>query len=225
MPCARLTLNGSGWQYASHGLVVPIDFVKIGFVVVYTGNCNYAKFSNLFLYRESFGVSFGYSGTDRRNVTSTTNLAGMEAHMEYDSEDNLYRWVQPGRENVEANKYLAWYGETDTQRAKHLLLRERTPEKVVNYYDYGRVRQSHQFPSRGLSRDHEQHGGDGLPLHPLRADLHHGRQLRPDREGRPRRQHCDAQHQRAHRRAQQRHRPHRSGRSAMPTMMPNASLA
>ena len=125
-----------GWQYASHGLVVPVDFIKIGFVVVYTGNCNYAKFSNLFLYRESFGVSFGYSGTDRRNVTSTTNLAGMEAHMEYDSEDNLYRWVQPGRENVEANKYLAWYGDTDTQRAKHLLLRERTPEKVVNYHDY-----------------------------------------------------------------------------------------
>ena len=125
-----------GWQYASHGLVVPVDFIKIGFVVVYTGNCNYAKFSNLFLYRESFGVSFGYSGTDRRNVTSTTNLAGMEAHMEYDSADNLYRWVQPGRENVEANKYLAWYGDTDTQRAKHLLLRERTPEKVVNYHDY-----------------------------------------------------------------------------------------
>ncbi len=135
-----------GWQYASHGLVVPIDFVKIGFVVAYTGNCNYAKFSNLFLYRESFGVSFGYSGTDRRNVTSTTNLAGMEAHMEYDSEDNLYRWVQPGRENVEANKYLAWYGETDTQRAKHLLLRERTPEKVVNYYDYD------EFGNRTSSR-------------------------------------------------------------------------
>ena len=126
--------------------LLPIDFVKIGFVVVYTGNCNYAKFSNLFLYRESFGVSFGYSGTDRRNVTSTTNLAGMEAHMEYDSEDNLYRWVQPGRENVEDNKYLAWYGETDTQRAKHLLLRERTPEKVVNYYDYD------EFGNRTSSR-------------------------------------------------------------------------
>ena len=70
----------------------------------------------------------------------------MEAHMEYDSEDNLYRWVQPGRENVEDNKYLAWYGETDTQRAKHLLLRERTPEKVVNYYDYD------EFGNRTSSR-------------------------------------------------------------------------
>ena len=135
-----------GWQYASHGLVVPVDFVKIGFVVVYTGNCNYAKFSNLFLYRESFGVSFGYSGTDRRNVTSTTNLAGMEAHMEYDSADNLYRWVQPGRENTTENRYTNWYGETDTQRAKHLLLRERTPEKVVNYYDYD------EFGNRTSSR-------------------------------------------------------------------------
>ncbi len=110
--------------------------MKLRFIILYTSNCNYAKFTNLYLHREQFGVSYGYSGTDRRNVTSTTNLAGMQAHMEYDSADNLTRYVQPGRENVEANKYVKWYGDSATDQAKHLLLRERTPEKVVNYYDY-----------------------------------------------------------------------------------------
>ena len=125
-----------GWQYASHPLVVPGDFVKLRFIILYTSNCNYAKFTNLYLHREQFGISYGYSGTDRRNVVSTTNLAGMQAHMKYDGEDNLTRYVQPGRENVEANEYVKWYGDSATEQAKHLLLRERTPEKVVNYYDY-----------------------------------------------------------------------------------------
>ena len=125
-----------GWQYASHGLVVPGDFVRLRFIILYTSNCNYAKFTNLFLHRESFGVSFGYSGTDRRNVTSTTNLAGMEAHMEYDDADNLNRYVQPGRENTTENRYVNWYGDTEAQQSKHLLLRTRTPEYVINYYDY-----------------------------------------------------------------------------------------
>ena len=40
---------------------------------------------------------------------------------------NLYRWVQPGRENTTENRYTNWYGDTDAQRAKHLLLRSRTP--------------------------------------------------------------------------------------------------
>ena len=125
-----------GWQYASHGLIAPSDFVKVRFIILYTSNCNYAKFTNLFLHRESFGVSFGYSGTDRRNVTSTTNLAGMEAHMEYDDADNLNRYVQPGRENTTENRYVNWYGDTEAQQSKHLLLRTRTPEYVINYYDY-----------------------------------------------------------------------------------------
>ncbi|HIQ84145.1 MAG TPA: DNRLRE domain-containing protein, partial [Candidatus Pullichristensenella stercorigallinarum] len=135
---AMRPFNGEwvGWQYASHALVVPGDFVKLRFIILYTSNCNYAKFTNLYLHREQFGVSYGYSGTDRRNVVSTTNLAGMQEHMEYDGEDNLTRYVQPGRENVEANKYVEWYGDSASDQAKHLLLRERTPEKVVNYHDY-----------------------------------------------------------------------------------------
>lgn len=56
--------------------------------------------------------------------------------MEYDSADNLYRWVQPGRENTTENRYTNWYGDTDAQRAKHLLLRSRTPEYVIDYYAY-----------------------------------------------------------------------------------------
>ena len=93
-----------GWQYASHALVVPGDFVKLRFIILYTSNCNYAKFTNLYLHREQFGVSYGYSGTDRRNVVSTTNLAGMQAHMKYEGEDNPTRYVQPGRETVEAQE-------------------------------------------------------------------------------------------------------------------------
>ena len=135
---AMRPFNGEwvGWQYASHALVVPGDFVRLRFIILYTSNCNYAKFSNLFLHREQFGVSYGYSGTDRRNVISTTNLAGMKEHMEYDDQDNVTRYVQPGRENVEANKYHMYYGADTAERTKHLLLRERTPEQVMNYYDY-----------------------------------------------------------------------------------------
>ena len=56
--------------------------------------------------------------------------------MQYDSKDNLYTYVQPGRENIDDNKYVRWYGETSTEQAKHLLLRERTPKKVVDYHSY-----------------------------------------------------------------------------------------
>ena len=97
----------------------------------------------------------------------------------------LYRWVQPGRENTTENRYTNWYGDTDAQRAKHLLLRSRTPEYVIDYYDYD------EYGNRTTSRRLDVRAANDSSLETaypyIRSEqtLHRRRQLRPDRKGTP----------------------------------------
>ena len=123
-----------GWQQSCYATAAGADYTQIALYILYTGNCNRAKFTNIFLHREAYGTSFGYD--DEGNMVSVSNLAGQQSKAEYDAADNVTSYVQPGREDEEANQYLAYYGSTDAERKKHLPWRTRTPMQVTDYFSY-----------------------------------------------------------------------------------------
>ncbi len=123
-----------GWQFGSWALVAAYDYTAIDMTLVYTGNCNKAQFSNIFMYREQFGQSYDYD--EDRNVISTSTLSGQKSDIKYDSAKNIDSYTQPGRDSkVTDNQYLFYYG-TAEEKKKHLLLRSRTPMHQTDYYSY-----------------------------------------------------------------------------------------
>ena len=50
--------------------------------------------------------------------------------------NNAITYVQPGRDDTDANRYLAYYGSTDADKKKHLPWRTRTPMQVTDYFSY-----------------------------------------------------------------------------------------
>ena len=127
-----------GWQQNCYAAAAGYDYTQIALYILYTGNCNKAKFTNIFLHREAYGTTFGYD--DNGNVLSTSNLAGQKSKATYDSADNVQTYVQPGRDDsVSDNQYWAYYGDSDAERKKHLPWRTRTPMHVMDVFDYDEV--------------------------------------------------------------------------------------
>ena len=123
-----------GWQQSCYATAAGADYTQIALYILYTGNCNKAKFTNIFLHREAYGTTFGYD--DDGNVLSISNLAGQHSKSTYDSEDNEQTYIQPGREDTAENQYWAYYGDSAAERKKHLPWRTRTPMNVTNYFEY-----------------------------------------------------------------------------------------
>ena len=123
-----------GWQQSCYATAAGADYTQIALYILYTGNCNKAKFTNIFLHREAYGTTFGYD--DKGNVLSTSNLAGQHSKSTYDSADNEQTYVQPGREDKSENQYWAYYGDSDADRKKHLPWRTRTPMNMTKYFSY-----------------------------------------------------------------------------------------
>ena len=83
------SFNGEwvGWQQCCYAAGAGAAYTQIALYVLYTGNCNTAKFTNIFLHREAYGTSFGYDSDG--NVLSASNLAGQQMHMTYDTAHNV----------------------------------------------------------------------------------------------------------------------------------------
>ncbi len=123
-----------GWQQSCYATAAGADYTQIALYLLYSGNCNHAKFTNIFLHREAYGTTFGYD--DNGNVLSSSNLSGQKSKATYDSANNAITYVQPGRDDTDANRYLAYYGSTDADKKKHLPWRTRTPMQVTDYFSY-----------------------------------------------------------------------------------------
>ena len=130
------SFNGEwvGWQQCCYAAGAGAAYTQIALYVLYTGNCNTAKFTNIFLHREAYGTSFGYDSDG--NVLSASNLTGQQMHMTYDTAHNVQTYVQPGRANTEANQYWAYYGDTDADKKKHLPWRSKTPMGMTDTFSY-----------------------------------------------------------------------------------------
>ena len=123
-----------GWQFASWALIAPSAYTKIELSLAYNHNCDYARFTNIFLHREQFGRSFAYDAN--KNITSTGTLSGQKSNITYDNADNISKYVQPGRKNETANQHVFYYGSDTAAQKKHQLLRSRTPMGQTDRYSY-----------------------------------------------------------------------------------------
>lgn len=121
-----------GWQFACFPVVAPVDYLRVRIYISYTYNANTAQFTNVFLYKESFGQSFAYDS--KKNVTSTGTLAGQQSGKKYDDFDNLTEYRQPGA--ATDDKHLMTYGSTDAEKKQHLLKTSQTPMAVKSHYTY-----------------------------------------------------------------------------------------
>ena len=138
-----------GWQFGCFAAAASADYTQVEITVCYVSNCNVSKFTNLFLYREAFGESFGYDSD--KNLISSSTLAGQKSDIKYDSAKNITAYTQPGMDSsVADNQHWFYYGNS-TDAKKHLLVRSRTPMHVTDYYshdDYGNTTASRRVDYR-----------------------------------------------------------------------------
>lgn len=124
-----------GWQFACFAAAAPNDYTQVEMSISYLYNCNVSEFTNFFLYREAFGESFAYDSD--KNLVSTGTLSGQKSDIKYDSAKNINVYTQPGRDSsVGDNQHWFYYGGSDAEKKKHLLLRSRTPMHETDYYSY-----------------------------------------------------------------------------------------
>ena len=132
-PSIEWSEEWTDWQFAAGPVVAPCNYTSIRFNVDYERNINHAEFGGLFLHKEEFGKTYGYD--ENGNVLSTKNLASMQSHATYDSEDNLLTYRQPGRPSTV--KYTLDWGDTTAEKKKHLLKSTTSPLGIITAATYG----------------------------------------------------------------------------------------
>ena len=193
-----------GWQQSCYATAAGADYTEIALYILYTGNCNKAKFTNIFLHREAYGTTFGYD--DKGNVLSISNLAGQHSKSTYDSEDNEQTYIQPGREDKAENQYWAYYGDSDADRKKHLPWRTPHADERDAVLLLRQLRQPDRQSSGGLPRIHRRRRGERVSVHAHGDGLRRKRKLHRHDEGCAR-QCGDAECERQRWHADQRDRP------------------
>ena len=118
------------WQFASTSIVAPMEFYYIKFAVEYSQQINYADFSNLFLYPEQFGAKYEYD--TKGNTTGVTALFGESSGAQYDSFNNMTSYTAPGH----SAGYSFFYGTSDADKKKHLLVKSISPLGTVTENEY-----------------------------------------------------------------------------------------
>ena len=131
-PSIEWSEEWTDWQFAAGPVVAPCNYTSIRFNVDYERNVNHAEFGGLFLHKEEFGKTFAYD--ENGNVLSTKNLASMQSHATYDSEDNLLTYRQPGRPSTV--KYTLDWGDTTAEKKKHLLKSTTSPLGIMTAATY-----------------------------------------------------------------------------------------
>ena len=131
-PSIEWSEEWTDWQFAAGPVVAPCNYTSIRFNVDYERNINYAEFGGLFLHKEEFGKTYAYD--ENGNVLSTKNLAAMQSHATYDSEDNMLTYRQPGRPSTV--KYTLDWGSTTAEKKKHLLKSTTSPLGIITASTY-----------------------------------------------------------------------------------------
>ena len=131
-PSIEWSEEWTDWQFAAGPVVAPCNYISIRFNVDYERNINHAEFGGLFLHKEEFGKTFAYD--EKGNVLSTKNLASMQSHATYDSEDNLLTYRQPGRPSTV--QYTLDWGSTTAEKKKHLLKSTTSPLGIITAATY-----------------------------------------------------------------------------------------
>ena len=133
------------WQFASSGIVAPLDYSKVKFAIEYSRQVNYAFFACLFLYPETFAAEFVYDG--KGNRTSARRLYNKTESAEYDAYNNMTSYTGPG----ETVCTTFDYGSSATQKKKHLLLKSVSPLGTVTVNTYN----SYGSPTRTDIKDED----------------------------------------------------------------------
>lgn len=118
------------WQFACAGIMAPVNYSYIKFAVEYIRQINYADFTNLFLYPEQFGAEYVYD--EKGNSTSVTTLYTKSSNSQYDDFNNLTSYTAPG--HTAGSTF--YYGSTDAEKKKHLLLKSISPLGTVTTHSY-----------------------------------------------------------------------------------------
>jgi len=133
---AYFTTENGSWQHMSTTIVAPQKYRRLEIAPGYCYNTCTAMFTHFYLYRDLYGSSFGYD--DNGNVVSVKDLSNQQSQATYDDFNNLLSYVQPGSANTE--KYTFTYGDTETQKKRHLPLTSATPmgvKSATTYDQYG----------------------------------------------------------------------------------------
>lgn len=131
-PSVEWSEEWTDWQFVAGPIIAPCNYSKVRFSVDYERNINYAEFGGLFLHKEEFGQSFIYDSTG--NILTSTNASGSQDGARYDLHNNLVSYFQPGRSASEQVTFE--WGNTDTEKKKHLLRKSTSPLGIVNEYNY-----------------------------------------------------------------------------------------
>ena len=118
------------WQFACGDVYAPDSFSWARVVIVYDKQVNYADFSNLFLYKEQYGMDIEYDANG--NQTHAANTTGNSDESEYDTFNNLTKYTAPGHSLFTVNEW----GSTDTEKRKHLLKKSTSPLGTVRTFQY-----------------------------------------------------------------------------------------
>jgi len=121
----------NAWQFVCGEVKAPIDYNWIRVAVYYNRQMNYADFSNLFLYKESYGTTYKYDANG--NLKARTSPAQNTGNSHYDDYNNMEWQRAPG--HTEKTEY-DWGTDTEVQRRKHLLQSVLTPCGTKTSYTY-----------------------------------------------------------------------------------------
>ena len=130
------TTENDNWHHMTTTIAAPYAYARIEVSVSYPQNNKTCMFSQIYLYRDLYGSSFGYD--DNGNVVSIKDLSNQQSQASYDSFNNLLSYVQPGSASTE--KYSFTYGDTDAEKKRHLQLSATTPmgvKSATTYDQYG----------------------------------------------------------------------------------------
>ena len=118
------------WQFASAGIVAPNNCTYIRVVLQMNRQMNFADFTGIYLYPESFGTQYIYDKNGNRKTRKM--LYGGQEKSEFDDADNLTKHTAAGRTVSSTFSY----GDTEAEQKKHLLLKSIAPLGSVGTFSY-----------------------------------------------------------------------------------------
>ena len=118
------------WQFASAGIVAPNNCTYIRVVLQMNRQMNFADFTGIYLYPESFGTQYIYDKNGNRKTRKM--LYGGQEKSEFDDADNLTKHTAAGRTVSSTFSY----GDTEAEQKKHLLLKSIAPLGSVSTFSY-----------------------------------------------------------------------------------------
>lgn len=120
----------TSWQYTFGPVIAPKAYTGVRVYIDYCRNENEALFTNLFLYKDTFGWSYKYDANG--NLLSATGLNKQASQATYDASHNLTKYTAPGATASTLLEYALG-------AKKHLVTKITSPMAVITEYEYDSV--------------------------------------------------------------------------------------